>query len=83
MNFRIMPANKGHTMKLLRYEPRAREKPGMLDGQGKIRGLSDVAQDITPKLRRAAVPVNTRRVFLQGRRNNKPIELAAPQLTSS
>jgi 2-keto-4-pentenoate hydratase/2-oxohepta-3-ene-1,7-dioic acid hydratase in catechol pathway len=33
-------------MKLLRYGPKGREKPGMLDAQGNIRDLSDVIGDI-------------------------------------
>ena len=35
-------------MKLLRYGPAGREKPGMLDDAGKIRDLSGVIDDITP-----------------------------------
>ncbi|MGN6702135.1 MAG: fumarylacetoacetate hydrolase family protein [Burkholderiaceae bacterium] len=34
-------------MKLLRYGAKGREKPGMLDGAGKVRDLSDVLADIT------------------------------------
>jgi hypothetical protein len=33
-------------MKLLRYGPVGREKPGMLDAQGNIRDLSDVIGDL-------------------------------------
>ncbi|NNE22396.1 MAG: fumarylacetoacetate hydrolase family protein [Rhizobiales bacterium] len=35
-------------MKLLRYGPAGREKPGLLDDAGKIRDLSGVIDDITP-----------------------------------
>jgi ureidoglycolate lyase len=33
-------------MKLLRFGPKGREKPGLLDSEGKIRDLSDVVSDI-------------------------------------
>lgn len=33
-------------MKLLRYGPKGREKPGLLDSEGKIRDLSEVVSDI-------------------------------------
>jgi len=36
-------------MKLLRYGPRGKEKPAMLDAEGKIRDLSRVIDDITPE----------------------------------
>jgi 2-keto-4-pentenoate hydratase/2-oxohepta-3-ene-1,7-dioic acid hydratase in catechol pathway len=36
-------------MKLLRYGPRGKEKPGLLDADGKIRDLSRVIDDITPE----------------------------------
>ncbi len=35
-------------MKLLRYGPKGREKPGLLDGDGRIRDLSKKIDDITP-----------------------------------
>jgi 2,4-didehydro-3-deoxy-L-rhamnonate hydrolase len=35
-------------MKLLRYGPAGQEKPGMLDGEGRIRDLSGVLADLTP-----------------------------------
>lgn len=35
-------------MKLLRYGPKGREKPGMLDANGTIRDLSGVVADISP-----------------------------------
>lgn len=35
-------------MKLLRYGPKGREKPGLLDDDGKIRDLSGKIDDITP-----------------------------------
>ena len=35
-------------MKLVRYGPAGAEKPGLIDGQGKLRDLSRVFQDITP-----------------------------------
>ena len=34
-------------MKLLRYGPAGREKPGLLDGEGKIRDLSGVITDLS------------------------------------
>lgn len=37
-------------MKLLRYGPKGREKPGILDQQGGIRDLSGVVDDITPQV---------------------------------
>jgi 2-keto-4-pentenoate hydratase/2-oxohepta-3-ene-1,7-dioic acid hydratase in catechol pathway len=37
-------------MKLLRYGPAGREKPGILDSQGNIRDLSGVVDDITPSV---------------------------------
>jgi 2-keto-4-pentenoate hydratase/2-oxohepta-3-ene-1,7-dioic acid hydratase in catechol pathway len=37
-------------MKLLRYGPRGKEKPGILDSDGKIRDLSRVVDDITPEV---------------------------------
>jgi len=36
-------------MKLLRYGPLGKEKPGILDGSGKIRDLSGVITDISPE----------------------------------
>ena len=35
-------------MKLVRYGPAGREKPGLIDAQGKLRDLSAHIQDITP-----------------------------------
>lgn len=35
-------------MKLLRYGDKGREKPGLLDGEGRIRDLSTIIPDITP-----------------------------------
>jgi 2-keto-4-pentenoate hydratase/2-oxohepta-3-ene-1,7-dioic acid hydratase in catechol pathway len=35
-------------MKLLRYGPKGREKPGLLDNDGVIRDLSEIIPDITP-----------------------------------
>jgi len=35
-------------MKLLRYGPAGQERPGLLDGEGRIRGLSDHVPDIDP-----------------------------------
>ena len=37
-------------MKLLRYGPAGKEKPGILDSKGKIRDLSAVVDDITPEV---------------------------------
>jgi len=36
-------------MKLLRYGPHGQEKPGLLDGDGRIRDLSGVIADLTPE----------------------------------
>lgn len=36
-------------MKLLRYGPKGKEKPGVLDGDGNIRDLSGVVADLTPE----------------------------------
>jgi 2-keto-4-pentenoate hydratase/2-oxohepta-3-ene-1,7-dioic acid hydratase in catechol pathway len=35
-------------MKLLRYGPKGQEKPGLMDGEGRIRDLSGVIADLTP-----------------------------------
>ncbi len=35
-------------MKLCRFGPRGSEMPGIVDGHGRIRDLSGVAEDITP-----------------------------------
>jgi 2-keto-4-pentenoate hydratase/2-oxohepta-3-ene-1,7-dioic acid hydratase in catechol pathway len=35
-------------MKLVRYGPVGKEKPGLIDAQGKLRDLSSVIQDVTP-----------------------------------
>ena len=35
-------------MKLVRYGPGGREKPGMIDGEGRLRDLSGIIDDITP-----------------------------------
>jgi 2,4-diketo-3-deoxy-L-fuconate hydrolase len=35
-------------MKLLRYGPTEHERPGLLDGEGRIRDLSDHIADIAP-----------------------------------
>jgi 2,4-diketo-3-deoxy-L-fuconate hydrolase len=35
-------------MKLLRYGPKGQEKPGLLDGEGRIRDLSGHVADLTP-----------------------------------
>jgi len=37
-------------MKLLRYGPKGQEKPGLMDGEGNIRDLSEHIADITPDL---------------------------------
>jgi 2-keto-4-pentenoate hydratase/2-oxohepta-3-ene-1,7-dioic acid hydratase in catechol pathway len=37
-------------MKLLRYGPKGKEKPGLLDADGKIRDLSGIIDDITPDM---------------------------------
>jgi len=37
-------------VKLLRYGPKGSEKPGLLDGDGRIRDLSGVIADITPEV---------------------------------
>ena len=36
-------------MKLLRYGPKGKEKPGLLDGDGKIRDLSEQIDDLSPE----------------------------------
>lgn len=36
-------------MKLLRFGPRGKEKPGLLDADGKIRDLSGIIDDLTPE----------------------------------
>ena len=34
-------------MKLLRYGPKGKEKPGLLDSEGRIRDLSGLIDDVT------------------------------------
>jgi 2-keto-4-pentenoate hydratase/2-oxohepta-3-ene-1,7-dioic acid hydratase in catechol pathway len=50
-------------MKLLRYGPRGAEKPGMLDGEGRLRDLSgvvgDIAGEVLGRLDRLAVDAET------------------------
>src|SRR5208283_6163981 len=43
---RSSDAQKGGFMKLVRYGKAGREKPGLLDGAGKLRDLSQVVADI-------------------------------------
>src|SRR5262245_4118739 len=40
------PYTQGGNMKLLRYGPAGREKPGIVDSDGKIRDLSRIVPDI-------------------------------------
>lgn len=49
-------------MKLLRYGPKGREKPGMLDDNGTIRDLSDVITDFTPATIGAGAIAKVRKV---------------------
>ena len=42
----LLSHDRGDTMKLLRYGPRARKNPGLLDRDGKIRDLSGAVGDI-------------------------------------
>ena len=44
----IVPAlsQKGNTMKLVRYGVAGREKPGIVDGEGRIRDLSGLVPDV-------------------------------------
>ena len=37
-------------MKLVRYGRKGKEKPGLLDSDGRIRDLSGVIDDISPKV---------------------------------
>lgn len=37
-------------MKLLRYGPKGKEKPGVIDGDGRIRDISSIIDDITPEV---------------------------------
>ena len=37
-------------MKLLRFGPEGQEKPGLLDAEGRIRDLSALLDDYTPRL---------------------------------
>src|SRR5229473_7768926 len=39
-------SQKGNTMKLVRYGAAGREKPGIVDGEGRIRDLSGLVPDI-------------------------------------
>lgn len=49
-------------MKLLRYGPKGREKPGLLDSTGTIRDLSGVVADISPSTIAAGAIAKIRRV---------------------
>lgn len=49
-------------MKLLRFGPKGREKPGILDNTGTIRDLSSVVDDISPASIAAGVIARIRRV---------------------
>ena len=49
-------------MKLLRYGPKGREKPGMLDTSGAIRDLSGVVEDFTPATIAAGAIAKVRKV---------------------
>src|SRR5262245_57954539 len=42
----IAPSAQGESMKLVRFGPRGREKPGIVDSKGGIRDLSKVVPDI-------------------------------------
>jgi 2-keto-4-pentenoate hydratase/2-oxohepta-3-ene-1,7-dioic acid hydratase in catechol pathway len=49
-------------MKLLRYGPKSREKPGMLDATGTIRDLSGIVDDFTPATIGAGAIAKARKV---------------------
>jgi 2,4-didehydro-3-deoxy-L-rhamnonate hydrolase len=49
-------------MKLLRFGPKGREKPGILDQSGTIRDLSSVVSDITPETLAAGAIAKIRKV---------------------
>lgn len=49
-------------MRLLRFGPKGREKPGILDKSGTIRDLSSVVSDITPKTLAAGAIAKIRKV---------------------
>jgi 2-keto-4-pentenoate hydratase/2-oxohepta-3-ene-1,7-dioic acid hydratase in catechol pathway len=42
-----LPFSRSHAMKLVRFGPPGREKPGILDAEGRIRDLSKVVPDLT------------------------------------
>src|SRR6516162_9957129 len=70
------PSARGEPMKLVRFGPRGREKPGIIDSKGGIRDLSKVVPDIAgealspkglAKIRKAAIdklPLVRRKVRL-------------------
>ena len=53
-------------MKLLRYGPAGAEKPGLLDGEGRIRDLSGVIADLTPDTVRVEAIARLREVDVAG-----------------
>ncbi len=76
-------------MKLLRYGPAGKEKPGLLDSNGKIRDLSRVIDDIngaalSPASLRKIAKLNEKRLplvktfayFIHGERRHDPRVLA-------
>ena len=61
-------------MKLLRYGPAGQEEPGLLDADGKVRGLSSVIHDIdaaalSPERLRSLAAIDARTLpFVSGKR---------------
>ena len=55
-------------MKLVRFGPSGREKPGIIDSQGRIRDLSKVVPDITGEAQLIAVVQPSARAHKQGER---------------
>ncbi len=67
-------------MKLLRYGPTGREKPGLVDGDGNLRDLSGIIADITPEVlaprmlaRLARLRVSRLPLVRKGRRVGPPL----------
>lgn len=63
-------------MKLLRYGPAGREKPGLLDDQGRIRALSSVVRDLTAESLQPAQLEKLKQVAI----DSLPIEPAGSRL---
>jgi 2,4-diketo-3-deoxy-L-fuconate hydrolase len=72
----MLSRQEGPTMKLVRYGPAGRERPGLVDGTGRLRDLSRIVPDITPA---ALLPGVLRRLRAL-RPERLPLVRGAPRL---